>query len=81
LDEFHNNKQIFIDLGICPDFHIPKIYFLNHYIGNIIQLEYLDNLNTEYTDRFHIDLAKEAYWATNKDNYLQMTLWQECKEK
>ncbi|THU76369.1 hypothetical protein K435DRAFT_704958 [Dendrothele bispora CBS 962.96] len=82
LDRFHDNKQIFVDLGIRSNFHIPKIHFMNHYVENIIHLGTLDNFNTEYTERLHIDLAKEAYRATNKkDEYPQMTLWLERKEK
>ncbi|KAL0957368.1 hypothetical protein HGRIS_001170 [Hohenbuehelia grisea] len=41
-----------------------------------------DNYSTETTERLHIDLAKEAYRATNrKDEYGQMTLWLERCEK
>jgi hypothetical protein len=41
-----------------------------------------DNYNTEYTERLHIDLAKDAYRSTNfKDTFPQMTLWLERKEK
>ncbi|KAH9060410.1 hypothetical protein EDB83DRAFT_2506630 [Lactarius deliciosus] len=41
-----------------------------------------DNFNTEYTERLHIDLAKDAYAATNhKDEFPQMALWLEWKEK
>lgn len=41
-----------------------------------------DNYNTEYSERLHIDLAKDAYRATNhKDKYAQMTVWLERKEK
>ncbi|KAF7358765.1 hypothetical protein MSAN_01215500 [Mycena sanguinolenta] len=41
-----------------------------------------DNFNTEHTERLHIDFTKDAYRATNrKDEYLQMTLWLERKEK
>ena len=42
----------------------------------------LDNYNTEYTERLHINLAKDAYCAMNhKDEFSQMTLWLEWKEK
>jgi hypothetical protein len=41
-----------------------------------------DNYNTEYTEWLHIDLAKNAYRAMNhKDEYMQMTLWLERREK
>ncbi len=35
-----------------------------------------DNFNTEYTERLHINLAKDAFHMTNtKDKYPQMTAW------
>jgi hypothetical protein len=41
-----------------------------------------DNYNTEQMEQLHIDLAKDAYCATNhKDEYWQMTTWLECCEK
>ncbi|KAJ3816273.1 hypothetical protein F5880DRAFT_332230, partial [Lentinula raphanica] len=82
LNLFHDNKDIFIDLGIRSNFHIPKIHFMNHYIDDIKRSGTLDNFNTEYTERLHIDMAKDAYSATNKkDELSQMTQWLERKEK
>ncbi|KAL1717167.1 hypothetical protein EV715DRAFT_203825 [Schizophyllum commune] len=41
-----------------------------------------DNFNTQYTERLHIDFAKDAYAATNKkEEFAQMTIWLERKEK
>ena len=41
-----------------------------------------DNYNTEHTERLHIPYAKDAFQATNsKNEYPQMTLWVERKEK
>ncbi|KAJ6553786.1 hypothetical protein DFH09DRAFT_924695 [Mycena vulgaris] len=49
---------------------------------NIMNFGTSDNYNTEYTERLHIDLAKDAYRSTNrKDEFPQMTLWLERKEK
>ncbi|KAF9502071.1 hypothetical protein BDN71DRAFT_1378620 [Pleurotus eryngii] len=82
LEEFHNNKSIFIDLGIRDSFNIPKLHFTQHYRRFIKMYGSLDNFNTEYTERLHIDLAKDAYDATNhKDEFRQMTVWLERKEK
>ena len=76
LENFHNNKQIFIDLGIRSDFKIPKLHFAGHYRFLIELYGTADNFNTEYTERLHIDLAKDAYRSTNsKDEYPQMTAW------
>ena len=82
LEMFHMNKNIFIDLGIREAFNIPKLHFTKHYVDFIMLYGTLDNFNTEYTERLHIDLAKDAYAATNhKDEFTQMTLWLERKEK
>ncbi|KAG2344878.1 hypothetical protein BDR05DRAFT_1016338 [Suillus weaverae] len=69
LDLFHDNKQIFLHAG-------------RHYMSMIWTFGTTDNYNTEYTERLHIDLAKDAYRTTNhKDEFVQMTQWLECKEK
>lgn len=83
IQRFHANKHIFVDLGIRADFNIPKIHFCSkHYHQQIENFGTADNYNTEYTERLHIDFAKEAYRASNKkDEYPQMTLWLERKEK
>ncbi|KAJ6608182.1 hypothetical protein B0H10DRAFT_1816332, partial [Mycena sp. CBHHK59/15] len=81
-ERFHKNKGIFVDLGIRNDFNLPKVHSWDHYELNITFYGTSDNYNTEYTERLHIDLAKDAYRATNsKDEYPQMTLWLERKEK
>ena len=82
LATFHANKSIFIDLGIREDFNLPKLHSLLHYTSSIKLFGSTDNYNTEYTERLHIDLAKDAYAATNhKDELVQMTTWLERKEK
>jgi hypothetical protein len=82
LDQFHSNKSIFIDLEIRTSFNIPKLHALLHYANAIRLYGTTDNYNTEYTERLHIDFAKDAYRATNhKDEYPQMTHWLERKEK
>ncbi|KAJ2920920.1 hypothetical protein H1R20_g16176, partial [Candolleomyces eurysporus] len=82
LSKFHKHKHIFVTLGVRKDFNIPKLHFASHYVRCIKLMGTTDNFNTEYTERLHIDLAKDAYHATNhKDKYTQMTRWLEQKEK
>jgi Plavaka transposase len=82
LKRFHDNKDIFIDLGLRDHFQIPKLHFLDHYLMYIELYGTTDNFNTEYTERLHIDYAKEAWDATNrKDELPQMTRWLERHEK
>ena len=50
LNHFHDNKDIFVDLGIRDAFNIPKLHFARHYVDNIKLYWTLDNYNTEYTE-------------------------------
>jgi hypothetical protein len=82
LSVFHDNKEIFEELGIRDAFNIPKFHSMQHYVESIRNYGATDNYNTEYTERLHIDLTKDAYRSTNfKDEFTQMTLWLERKEK
>ncbi|KAI0634264.1 hypothetical protein C8Q77DRAFT_1072903 [Trametes polyzona] len=82
LQRFHDNKSIFVDLGIREHFRLPKLHSLEHYIQSIKLFGTTDNYDTQYTERLHIDLAKDAYRATNrKDEFPQMTTWLERREK
>ncbi|KAJ7269176.1 hypothetical protein C8J57DRAFT_1066810 [Mycena rebaudengoi] len=79
---FHDNKSIFVDLGVRENFNLPKLHSWDHYGMYIRLFGTTDNYNTEYTERLHIDLAKDAYRSTNfKDEFPQMMLWLERKEK
>ncbi|KAJ7933521.1 hypothetical protein B0H13DRAFT_1856028 [Mycena leptocephala] len=67
------SSTLFLDQGSL------QLLPLSHYIK---LFGTTDNYNTEYTERLHIDLAKDAYRSTNfKDEFPQMTLWLERKEK
>jgi len=82
LARFHQNKSVFVDLGVREHFNIPKFHSLIHYRSSISLFGTTDNYNTEQTERLHIDFAKNAYRATNhKDEYPQMTTWLERCEK
>ena len=82
LARFHQNKDIFIDLGIRVHFNFPKLHGLLHYQSSITLFGTTDNYNTEQTERLHIDVIKLPYRATNrKDKYPQMAVWVERHEK
>ncbi|KAG1831486.1 hypothetical protein EV424DRAFT_1342862 [Suillus variegatus] len=82
LDLFHENKDSFIQLSIHNNFNLPKLHAAHHYHLMITLFSTTDNYNTKYTKHLHIDLAKDAYHATNhKDEFIQMTCWLEQKEK
>ncbi|KAG2153066.1 uncharacterized protein EDB93DRAFT_1102813 [Suillus bovinus] len=72
LDTFHNNKGIFIDLGIWKNFNLPKLHAARHYPHMIMLFGTTDNYNTEYTKHLHIDIAKDTYRATNHKDDVTM---------
>ena len=81
LHMFHLNHDIFVSLGIGKHFNIPKLHNSSHYYELIQLYGTVDNFNTEYTERLHINLTKDAYASTKfKDEFLQMTLWLDRKE-
>jgi len=82
LIQFHDNKAIFVELGVRKQFNLPKLHSLSHYASSIRLFGTTDNYNTEQSERLHIDLAKDAYRATNhKEELNQMTKWLERREK
>ena len=82
LNRFHQNKRIFIDLGIRKDFKIPKLHSCLHYVDSIRRFGTTDNYDMQYTERLHIELAKDAFRASNmRDELPQMTRWLERREQ
>ncbi|KAG6823223.1 hypothetical protein H0H92_011026, partial [Tricholoma furcatifolium] len=78
---FHENKHIFIDLGIRDHFNISKLHNIKHYLDSIRELGSAVGYNTEGTERLHIDFAKLGYRASNKKNHhKQMTRWLQRQE-
>jgi len=65
-----------------PGMKLPKLHALQHYISSIENYGTTDNYNTESTERLHIDLAKHAFQATNKRDFIwQMCRWLERRER
>ncbi|KAG8910614.1 hypothetical protein FRC00_007874, partial [Tulasnella sp. 408] len=84
LKDFHDNKQAFLDTNACEGKYLISRLVSNllHYAPQIRKFGATDNYNTENTERLHIDMAKDAYRATNhKDILPQMILWLERKER
>ncbi|KAJ7055382.1 hypothetical protein C8F01DRAFT_1321222, partial [Mycena amicta] len=79
MDQFHANKQVFQDLGIRNEengFNISKLHKLPHYVHSIRARGVTGSFSTELSERLHIDFAKFAYKASNRNNYIpQMVKW------
>jgi len=81
LNEFHALKDVFVNLGCCEHFNLPKFHSLSHYVDSIRLFGSLDGFNTENSEYLHIDYAKKAYAASNRRDYvIQMTRWLTCQE-
>ncbi|KAH8996568.1 hypothetical protein EDB83DRAFT_2509885 [Lactarius deliciosus] len=82
LARFHENKDVFIDLGVREHLDIPKFHSMLHYCSSITLFGTTDNYNTEQSEHLHIDFTKDVYCATNRKNECpQMTAWLERSEK
>jgi len=63
-------------------FNLPKLHAAEHFLRSIRRFGTTDNYNTESTERLHIDLAKDAYDATNGKEYIQQMIhWLERRER
>lgn len=81
---YHDHKEIFLTLHgrKTEGFNIPKPHNRPHFIDVIEWLGTTDNYNTETSERYHIDVAKRAWAASNhKDAVIQMLKWLERQEK
>jgi hypothetical protein len=89
---YHANKSIFIDskLGgrkgakgnIIPHFRIPKLHARMHLPDNIRDCGASRNFSAQITERYHIDVVKDAYAATNRrDVAPQMVAWLNRQER
>ncbi|EPQ58801.1 hypothetical protein GLOTRDRAFT_125129 [Gloeophyllum trabeum ATCC 11539] len=82
LQEFHDNKEIFITLEAREHFNLPKLHAMQHYIDSIRSRGSPNGFNTELPERLHINYAKDAYRASNKCDYVQqMTKWLDHNEE
>ncbi|KAN0126141.1 hypothetical protein V8E53_015343 [Lactarius tabidus] len=71
--QFYSSKDVFLNVGI---------HSLLHYSPSVYLFSTTDNYTTEQMECLHIDLTKNMFCATNqKDEYYQMTPWNECHEK
>jgi hypothetical protein len=82
LERFHEHKHVFVKYGIRNHFNINKIHSMLHYSSSILSLGTADGYNTETPERLHIEFAKRAYKATNRNDFFsQMTEYLERRER
>jgi hypothetical protein len=82
LQMFHENSYVFIELGACKDLNYVKNHMMSHYVESITYKGATDNFNTQFTERLHIDIVKDAFRHTNRREELsQMIAILDRKEK
>jgi hypothetical protein len=60
LHQFHENKDVFINLGVRNHFNnIPKIHSLIHYTRSITLFGTVDNYNTKQSECLHINIVTD----------------------
>ncbi|KAI9435869.1 hypothetical protein H4582DRAFT_2112276 [Lactarius indigo] len=62
---FHENKEVFVDLGVGEHLDLLKIHSLLPYCSSISLIGTTDYYNTEQSEHLHIDFTKDAYCSTN----------------
>ncbi|KAH7097033.1 hypothetical protein BKA62DRAFT_590873, partial [Auriculariales sp. MPI-PUGE-AT-0066] len=88
---YHENKSIFIHPklggrkgknGMMNHFRIPKLHARHHIPDNIRDCGASRNFSAQVTERYHIDIVKDAYAATNRrDVAPQMVRWLNRQER
>ena len=68
--DFHERKSIFINHGICEHFNISKLHSMQHYLHMIKSHGTADNFNMELPEQLHINIAKDTFIHTNKEDYI-----------
>ncbi|QRV85193.1 hypothetical protein RhiJN_13211 [Ceratobasidium sp. AG-Ba] len=82
LRQFHDSKDVFIAHEVRKHFNINKLHSMMHYATSIRELGALDGYNTESPERLHIDFAKRAYRASNRNEFIaQMVQYLERREQ
>lgn len=70
LKRFHENKEVFVDLGLRDYSNISKLHSMVHYLEAILDRGMLNGYNIELSEWLHIEYAKEAYRAGNQRDYI-----------
>ncbi|KAG2134040.1 uncharacterized protein EDB93DRAFT_1242739 [Suillus bovinus] len=84
LEDFHQHKEVIINLGVREDLDIPKFHSLQHYLENIKNFGTTDNYNIEMFERN--EKPQMIAWLTRREkvssfqSYLKMSMEDEEEE-
>ena len=75
LDQFYHHREIFREVGICPDgFSLPRQHSLQHYIFSITQFGAPNGLCSLITKSKHIKEVKKTYRHSSRNKPLGQML-------
>ena len=75
LDRFYHHREIFCDVGICPDgFSLPRQHSLWHYVFSITQFGAPNGLCLSITESKHRKVVKEPFCRSNKNQAMGQIL-------
>ncbi len=66
LDQFHELRKIFVELGVRDDFNLPRQHALIHYIQAIEMFGSPNGLCSSITESKHIDAVKRIWRASSR---------------
>lgn len=74
VEQFHRERQVFVDEGVREDFHLPRQHAMMHYQHLIQRFGAPNGLCTSITESKHIKAVKEPYRRSNKNEPLGQML-------
>ena len=74
VNRFHDERQIFIDLGIRDNFLLPRQHSLLHYRSLIQMFGAPNGICLSITESKHIKAVKEPWRRSSKNNALRQML-------
>ncbi|TFK63739.1 hypothetical protein BDN72DRAFT_872243 [Pluteus cervinus] len=74
LNAFHEERKVFFNLGIRPNFNLPRQHSLKHYALLIQRFGAPNGLCASITESKHIDAVKDPYRRSNKNQPMDQML-------
>ncbi|KZP16263.1 hypothetical protein FIBSPDRAFT_749065 [Athelia psychrophila] len=75
LNEFHEHRKIFLELGIRPDFNLPRQHSARHWVKMIREFGAPNGLCSSITESKHIKAVKKPWRRSSRYKALQQMLY------
>lgn len=74
LEKFHQDRKVFIELGVRDAFNLPRQHSIIHYRTSIIEFGAPNGLCSSITESRHITAVKQPWRRSNRYNALSQML-------